>query len=183
MNKENRKPKPKINRLKYPLWSRIVFFVLTVIAPVVTLMVEGFQTTSKGYKITFGCICGLVVVWTFIHRFFLVQQEKKWRDRQVSLEHDYEIEVGNGEKIRYLWFNNELKLNIMRALNIASYGALIAVVISGVAEQLIAIKGALIIVIICYVVAYVLRFIVIAAKRGLEYVGGDDDENSGEGTE
>ena len=177
MSKETKKPKPKISRLKYPLWSRIVFFLLTVIAPVVTLMIEGFQSTSKGYKITFGCICGLVVVWTFIHRFFLVAQEKKWRDRQVSLEHDYEIEVGNAEKIRYLWFNNELKLNVFRAISIASYGALIAVIVSGVAEQLIAIKGALLIVIICYVLAYVVRFVVIAAERGMEYSGGEDDED------
>ena len=168
------KKKPDIKRLKYPLWSQIVFFVLTVVAPIVFIMVEGYQSPRTGFKITFSLLCGLVVGWSFLSKFVLGKFEHKWRDRQSKLEHDYEIDVGNADKIRWLWFNNEMKLNACTAVKIALWGSLLAVVLNEVAEGFMKIKGMIILIAICYVLAYMLKFAVIAAAKGAETY--EDDE-------
>lgn len=167
--------KLEIKRLKYPLWSQIVFFLLTVIAPLVFIMVEGYQSPRTNFKWTFGIICGLVIVWSFVHKFILTKYEDKWRDRQVKLEHDYEIDVGNADKIKWLWFNNEMKLNAFVAVKIALWGSLFAVTLNEIAEGFMKIRGALIAIAICYVVAYVMKFMVITIKKGVDSYEEDDE--------
>lgn len=164
--------KPDIKRLKYPLWFQIVFFILTVIAPLVFLMVEGYQakcedgTPAIGFKLTFGVMSSLVIVWSFINHFIIKRLKDKIEERQVKLEHDYEIDVGNPTKIKWLWFTNEMKLAIFNTISITLYGTLFAIVITAIAKQLMAIRGAIILIAIFYVVAYALKFIVITVKRG-----------------
>lgn len=169
-----KRTKLEIKRLRYPLWSQIVFFLLTVIVPLVLVMVEGYKSPSTGFKWTFGIISGLVVVWSFVHKFVLSKWEDKWRDRQVKLEHDYEIDVGNTKKIKWLWFDNEMKLNICVAIKVALWGSLLAVVITAIAKGLMLIKGAIIAIAICYVVAYVLKFLIITIQKGTDVY--EDDE-------
>lgn len=160
--------KPEIKRLKYPLWSHIVFFALTVIVPLVFVMVEGYQSPRTAFKWTFGVISGLVIVWSFLHKFILCKWEDSWRDRQAKLEHDYEIDVGNADKIKWLWFNNEMKLNAIIAVKIVLWGSLLAIVLNEIAEGFMKIRGALIAIAICYVVAYVIKFLVITIKKGVD---------------
>lgn len=169
-----KRTKLEIKRLRYPLWSQIVFFLLTVIVPLVLVMVEGYKSPSTGFKWTFGIISGLVVIWSFVHKFILSKWEDKWRERQVKLEHDYEIDVGNAAKIKWLWFNNELKLNAFTAVKVALWGSLLAVVITAIAKGLMQIKGAIVAIAICYVVAYVLKFLIITIQKGTEVY--EDDE-------
>lgn len=160
--------KPDIKRLKYPLWFQIVFLILTIIIPLTFVMVEGYQSPRTNFKITFGLISGFVIIYSFVHKFILTKYEDKWRDRQVKLEHDYEIDVGNPDKIKWLWFNNELKLNIFVAIKIALWGSLFAVILNEIAEGFMKIRGALVVIVICYVLAYIMKFVVISILKGQE---------------
>lgn len=166
-----------IKKLKYPKWFHITFYCLTVIAPLILIMVEGFGAKTSSFRWTFGVISMLVVVWLAIYNWLLRGLKQKVEDRKSKLEHDYEIDVGNLEKIKYIWFSNEMKLSIISAINIALWGVLFAVVLTGIAEGVMAIKGAIITICTLYVIAYTLKFCTILYLRGEEEKG---DINDGE---
>lgn len=161
--------KPDIKRLKYPLWFKIVFYLLTTLIPIIIIMVEGYQSPSTGFKWTFGIISGLVILWSMFNKFFISKIEQDIRDRQVQLKHDYEIDVGNAEKIKWLWFSGEQKLAIFNALQLIIYGALIIVVIVGIRKALMEVQGIILIIIVCYIIAFFLKFTVITILKGSNY--------------
>lgn len=168
--------KPDIKKLKYPKWFHITFYCLTVIVPLILIMVEGFGAKTSSFRWTFGVVSMLLVAWLAIYNWLLRGLKQKVEDRKSKLEHDYEIDVGNLEKIKYIWFSNEMKLSIISAINIALWGTLFAVVLTGIAEGVMAIKGAIVIICTLYVIAYTLKLGTILYLRGEE----KGDINDGE---
>ena len=158
--------KPNIKKLKYPLWFHIVFYCLTVIVPLVAILIQGFKSDSTLFKFTFVMICAAVILWIFARKFLIANLEEKMQARKAALEHDYEIEVGNPEKAKWLWFNNEMWLSIINAIHVALIGLLIFA--WGVESAAIQIKGVGILITLLYIMAYVLKFILIVKLRGQE---------------
>lgn len=173
----SKKKRPQIKRLQYPLWFRIVFYILTILVPLILVMVEGYKSPSTGFKWTFGIVSGLVVLWSFVDKFIVANFKSKIQDRKAKLEHDYEIDVGNPDKIKYIWFTNEQKLAVFELVHMALWGALLAIVLTAIANGIMLIKGTILMIAICYVVAYTLKFIAITIARGGEDY--EDDEQSG----
>lgn len=166
--------KPNIKRLKYPIWFHIIFFLLTVIVPLILIMVEGYKSPSTKFKITFGIISGLVVIWAFINKFLISKFIKAIRTRDLQLIHDYEIEVGNSNKIKYLWFTNEQKLTLFNVISIILYGSLFATVLTAIANGLMQIRGIIVMIAISYVIAYIFKFVIISVLKGKEtYTDGE----------
>ena len=97
-----------------------------------------------------------------------------------EFEHEYEIELGNTDKVKYLWFVNEELLTALNAIEVAIFGGLIALVAYGAANGLFAIKALTCMISICYIVAYTIKFIVIATLKGNEY---KEEEVDGQETE
>ena len=170
--------KPDIKRLKYPLWFHIIFYCLTVVVPLILIMVEGFCAKTSTFRWTFGVLSLILVAWLAIYNWLLQGLQKKVADRKSKLEHDYEIDVGNPEKIKYIWFSNELKLAIIQAANVFVWGAFFAVVLTGIAEGVMAIRGAVLTICIIYVIAYIFKFCTILYLRGEEKGDLDDGEES-----
>lgn len=168
--------KPVIKKLKYPLWFHIVFYCLTVLVPLVLIMVEGFSSHVSYFRWTFGVLAIIVLSWSAIYKWLLTGLRKKIADRKLQLEHDYEIDVGNPDKIKYIWFSNEQKLAIVDAANIGLWGLFIAVIAVGIAEGFMAIKGAVLCIAAVYVIAYVMKFLTITFLKGYEK---GDDNNEG----
>ena len=67
-----------------------------------------------------------------------------------------------------------MNLKIWVAIKVALWGSLMAVNITAIAKGLMLIKGAIIAIAICYVVAYVLKFLIITIQKGTEVY--EDDE-------
>lgn len=172
--------KPDIKKLKYPTWFHITFYCLTVIVPLILIMVEGFSAKTSSFRWTFGVVSMLLVAWLAIYNWLLRGLKKKVEDRKSKLEHDYEIDLGNLEKIKYIWFSNEIKLSIISAINVALWGVLFAVVLTGIAEGVIAIKGAIVTICTLYVIAYTLKFCTILYLRGEEKEDVKDGEEKGD---
>lgn len=160
--------KPKIKKLQYPLWFHIIFYIMTIIVPLVLIMVEGYQSESTTFKISFGMITALVILWSFIKKFIIGDIETKMRARKTQLEHDYEIEIGNSEKIKWLWFVQEEKITIFDTITMVLYGGLFLLILNAIASSLMAIKGAAMAIALTYVVAYILKFAVILAMKGAD---------------
>ena len=168
--------KPNIKKLKYPLWFTIVFYCLTVLAPLVLVMVQGYQSESKVFRITFGVISSALIVWMFINKFLLAATKKELREKKLKLEHEYEIEIGNQENIKYLWFSTEQWLFLFSLVDVILFGGLLLVIIEGIASGVMSFKGVTIFVTLCYIVAYSMKFVVITAMKNKEY----KEENNNE---
>ena len=90
------------------------------------------------------------------------------RTRKVALEHDYEIEVGSPEKIKYLWFNKELWLTIINLIQIVIIGGFLLVLVIGLEAGAIALKGAAYLIGISYAMAYITKLSYILNVRDKE---------------
>lgn len=172
--------KPNIKKLKYPLWFQIVFLLFTVAAPIVTLIVQGLNSPNRTFRITFTVIGIILVAWIFIRKFVIHGMETKLEQKKAAIEHDYELDIGNPEKCRWLWFSNELLLSIIKAIHVALIGMLIMLIMIGIQEAAIKIKGAAFFIMILYLLAYIAKFILILVLRGREF--NDKEANNGEQT-
>lgn len=170
--------KVDIKKLKYPLWFHIVFYSLTVIVPLILIMIEGFGAKSSAFRWTFGAISLILVGWLAVYNWLLKGTKSKIVDRKSKLEHDYEIEVGDSDKIKFIWFSNELKLNVISIINTSIWGIFFALILTGIADGIMAIKGAIIIICTLYVVAFALKVCLILSLRGSEVKGDGENEQT-----
>ena len=160
------KNKPVIKRLKYPTWFKIVFYILTVLLPISLIMTEGYQSNSAKFKVTFSILVSLGILWSFLSRFILSGLEETINNRKAKLEHDYEIECGDSQKIKYIWFSNEQKLVTLHLIKILLWGTLGIVFLNELARGVIKIKSALSMIATFYIAAYTLKFAVIKYLKG-----------------
>lgn len=172
--------KPNIKKLKYPLWFQIISLLLTVAAPIITLIVQGLNSPNKTFRITFTIIAIAVIAWVFIYKFVIKGMEHKFEQRKADIEHDYELDIGNPEKCRWLWFTNELWLSIIKAVHVGLIGLLIMLIAIGIQEAALKIKGAAFFIMALYLIAYIARFVLILVLRGREF--NDKEANNGEQT-
>lgn len=164
----SKKEKPNIKKLEYPLWFNITFYCLTILVPIVSIMTQGFQSHNTMFKISFGLVASSLLLWSFIHKFIISNIETTIRTRKVALEHDYEIEVGSSEKIKYLWFNKELWLTIINLIQIVIIGGFLLVLVIGLEAGAIALKGAAYLIGISYAMAYITKLSYILNVRDKE---------------
>lgn len=173
--------KPDIKRLKYPLWFQLIFLALTVAVPAAVAISAGAESESTGFRWTYSVIVSLVLVWIFIHHFIVKPYVNKLRERQIQLEHDYEIDNGNQDKIKWIWFKYEIIYALFHLVTFVVFGALISITIEGIVNGLInSVHAMLGMIISCYLVAYAFKFVVILAMRNKE---GKNNEESGTETE
>lgn len=178
-----RRHKTVIKRLVYPTWFNIVFYLFTIVIPLLFITIEGFTSPYPSFRWTFGVIVGLLLLWSLIYKFIITNYEKNMKQRKIALEHDYEIEVGNGKKIKYLWFSNEQLLTIIQVCQITLWGLLISVFAIGIKVAALKISYLTIIIAISYIIAYITKFIVISALKGEDEDLKGDDNNVSEGNE
>ena len=160
--------KPNIKKLKYPLWFNIVFSILTVAIPLIFIVVQGFNSPSTTFKVSFTMICAILLLWIFVRKFIIHKYEEKRQNRTACLEHDYEIEVGNPQKAKWLWYSNEIVLSIINAVQVLLMGGLILLMAVGIESAAIKVKGLSFLIALLYLIAYTMKFIVLLKLRGDE---------------
>lgn len=170
--------KAQIKELSYPIWFRVIFFCLTIVIPLILVMLEGFSATHKFFQITFGLVVSAIIFWLFIKHFYVNKLKTNLTKKQADLEYDYSTEKGNPEKIKLMWFTNEQKLTIFNAINVVLYGGLFCLIATGIASSVMKIRGAIIAIAICYVVAFVIKFLVILRLKGVEDDSSEQREQS-----
>ena len=158
--------KPKIRKLKYPLWLSIFFLVFTLLVPIILLLVQGLNSPSPVFRFSFLVIAILLIIWTFIRKFLLKNIEEKFNKEKLALEHDYSIEVGKPKKIKWLWYTNELWLLFINIIQVLLIGGLLLLLASGIANDLIKIRGISAIIAISYLIAYSIKALYIFIQRG-----------------
>lgn len=169
------KKKLDIKTLKYPSWFSVIFFILTILIPVSLVVIEGLKVPHTGFRVTFVIISSLVIAWFFIKKYIVDKIKPKLISKQVLLEHDYSIDNGNPVKIKYLWFDNEQKLAIFETISILLNGGLMTLILMGVATTFMKVRLILVLIIISYIVAYTIKFMLILVAKGDEYEKTDEN--------
>ena len=158
-----------IRKLGYPLWFSIIFFILTVVTPIGFIIAEGLKapstTIGNAFKVSFLVFSIGIICWFFVRKFLLSNIETKLLTKQIALEHDYSIKVGDAQAIKYLWYSNQTKLALFNLVNVVIYGGFIVIVMLGVASALIKIKDIVLLITILYIAAYGIKFIILILGR------------------
>jgi len=164
------KRKLVIEKLGYPLWFNLVFFALTVVAPIILIAIESMQapatTTGSVFKVSFLGLSVGIVGWVFAKKFLIKNLEERLIAKQAALEHDFSIKVGDSELTKYHWYNNEAKLTAINLITIVLYGGLAFLIMLGVSSALIEVKGIVLLVTGLYIVAFAIKFILLTTRRG-----------------
>lgn len=164
--------RPVIKKLGYPLWFNILFLALTVAVPIALVILEGLKApdTKLGvaFKVSFMVLSTGILAWVFIKKFILTKLETKLLAKQVALEHDYSIDNGDPDKIKYLWYQNEQKLAIFNLITVVLYGGFVIIIMLGVASALMKIKGIALVIMTAYVIAYTIKFMILITRRDID---------------
>lgn len=155
----------QVKKLKYPLWLDIVFTILTVVAPIILIVVQGLTSPSQTFRFSFTVICSFLLSWIFIKKFIIKAKEDKLIKEKVNLEHDYSIDVGDPKKCKFLWITNELWLTLFNAIETTLFGLTILLLVVGIENANIKVKFSSFSVIIFYLLAFGMKIIYLLAKK------------------
>lgn len=154
-----------IKKLKYPIWEQIIFYALTLVAPIVLLVVQGLTSPHKVFRVSFTFICTLLLTWVFVKKFLIAPYLKRLKDEKSILEHDYSIDVGNADKSKFMWCTNELRLFIVNMIEVGLFGTVILLLAFGIKNMTFNIQGSSFMVIIFYFVAFAIRITYLLVRR------------------
>lgn len=161
--------KPNIKKLKYPLWYNIVFAILTVAIPLGLVVYECLSAahTQAGvvFKVTFVGLTLAIIAWLFLNHFVIKKFKEKVRAKQLLLEHDYSAQVGNPDALKAMWYANERWLTLFEIAGVLLYGGLGALILIAVQSAIIKVKGILIIIAICYTIAYTIKYLLLILRK------------------
>ena len=161
--------KPNIKKLKYPLWYNIVFAILTVAIPLGLFVYECLSAahTQAGvvFKVTFVGLTLAIIAWLFLNHFVIKKFKEKVRAKQLLLEHDYSAQVGNPDALKAMWYTNERWLTLFEIAGVLLYGGLGALILIAVQSAIIKVKGILIIIAICYTIAYTIKYLLLILRK------------------
>ena len=161
--------KPNIKKLKYPLWYNIVFAILTVAIPLGLFVYECLSAahTQAGvvFKVTFVGLTLAIIAWLFLNHFVIKKFKEKVRAKQLLLEHDYSAQVGNPDALKAMWYANERWLTLFEIAGVLLYGGLGALILIAVQSAIIKVKGVLIIIAICYTIAYTIKYLLLILRK------------------
>ena len=161
--------KLNIKKLKYPLWYNIVFAILTLVIPLGLFVYECLSAahTQAGvvFKVTFVAIVLLLVAWLFINHFVIKQFKEKIIAKQTLLEHDYSGEIGNPDALKAMWYANERWLTLFEVIEVLLYGGLGAIILTAVQTSVIKVRGIILVIAICYIIAYTIKYILLITRK------------------
>ena len=161
--------KQNIKKLKYPLWYNIVFAILTVAIPLSLFVYECLSAAHTQaavvFKVSFVAMVLAIIAWLFLNYFVIKKFKNKVIAKQSLLEHDYSADVGNPEALKTLWYANERWLTLFEIVGILLYGGLGALILVAVQSGIIKIKGILLLVAICYMIAYTLKYLLLIMRK------------------
>lgn len=150
--------KVKVDKLKLSLWQELLYLLFVMVVPVVISACEIFSSHSTPFKITFGSIGCLLVTAIVIRKFVLKSHIAKLQEKCLMNEHDYEIDVGNKDKLRKTWAIYNMIMLAYHAVVMLLSVILAWLFINALADQLVQFKGAATIILASCLVGLILRF-------------------------
>lgn len=148
-----------MKKLKLPLWSEIIYLILTVITPIVFILIEAYKVPSDGFKATFTVFCAAIMSYILIRKFVINKYIDKLSSQCATVELNYQTGVGDAEKNKTLWVKNKIIEYIFNMVQIVLIGALILLVIWGVQSLGLKLKGTMLFIFLLYIAAFSFKIV------------------------
>lgn len=167
--------KVKVEKLKLSLWQELLYLLFVMVVPIVISACEIFSSHSTPFKITFSSIGCLLITVIVIRKFILKSHIAKLQEKCLMNEHDYEIDVGNKDKLRKTWATYNMIILAYHAIVMLLSLILAWLFISALADQVVQFKGAATIILVNAIVGIGIRFVFFAVMtREKENANGTD---------
>lgn len=148
-----------MKKLKLPLWSEIVYLLLTVVAPIVFVLVEAYKVPSDGFRATFTVFCAALIGYIMIRKFVVNKYIEKLSNQCTTIELNYQTGVGDPDKNKTLWVKNKIIEYVFNILQIILIGALMLLVIWGIQSLGLKLKGTMLFIFIIYIAAFAFKIV------------------------
>lgn len=148
-----------MKKLKLSLWQEILYLVFVMLVPIVISCIEIFSTHSTPFKITFSSIGCVLITIILVKKFVFKAKIEQLQNKVLMDEHDYEIDVGNKEKLRKHWAISNIIILCYNAVVIILSIILAWLFISALADQIIQFKGASTVILVSCLIGIILKFI------------------------
>lgn len=173
--------KVTVNKLKLSLWQELLYLLFVMVIPIVVSAMEIFSSHSTPFKITFSSIGCLLITVILIRKFVFKSKIEKLQSKCVLDEHDYEIDVGNKDKIRANWARKNMIILAYHAIVMILTLILAWLFIGALADQLVKFKGAALIILVSCLIGIITRFVfyyMFTRKEALDGSEGGQTEQS-----
>lgn len=168
--------KVKVDKLKLSLWQELLYLLFVMVIPIVISACEIFSSHSTVFKITFSSVGCLLITVIVIRKFVLKSHISKLQEKCLMNEHDYEIDVGNKDKLQKTWAIYNMIILAYHAIVMLLSLILAWLFVEALADQLIQFKGAATIILASVLIGIAVRFIFFAVMANSKEE--DDGENS-----
>lgn len=148
----------KITKLKLHWWQELIYLIFVMVVPVVIACCEIFSTHSTAFKITFSSVGAILLVIILVRRFVFKSQIEKLQEKCLLNEHDYEIDVGNKDKLRKSWAIYNMIILAYNAIVLMFSMFLAYVFIAALSDQLLRFKSAALIILSSVFVGVIVKF-------------------------
>ena len=145
-------------KLKLNIWQELLYLLFVMLVPVVISAIEVFSSHSTMFKITFSSIGTVLIAIIVIRKFVLKSQIEKLQNKCLMDEHDYEIDVGNKQKLKHNWAVCNMIILAYHAIVLILSLILAWLFITALSDQVIAFKGASTIILASCLIGIVLKF-------------------------
>jgi len=157
----------KVPKLKIPLWQELVYLGLIMVAPIIITCIELFAAKHGIFIWSFASLGSILITIVILKRFVLKARIDKVKTKITLLEHDYSSGNGNADLIQAQWKTYNLILYIYWAISTAIVLGMCVLFIDALVNQIIAFRGASILILIFVIAGMVFKaFTFITLKGG-----------------
>lgn len=155
--------KVTVDKLRLTWWQELLYLLFVMVIPVVIASCEIFSSHDTVFKITFSSIGSVLLAAVLVRKFVFKSKIEKLQAKCVLNEHDYEIDVGDKDKLRKTWAIYNILILVYHAVVLVLSMLLAWLFITALADQLIQFKGAATIILCSGLLGLIVKFIIFAA--------------------
>lgn len=155
--------KVKVEKLKLKLWQELLYLLFVMFVPVAISACEIFSSPNTAFKITFSSVGCILITVIIIRKFVFKSHIEKLQEKCLMNEHDYEIDVGNKNKLRKTWAVYNMIILSYHIVAVLLSAILAWLFVNALANQIIKFKGAATIIFVSVLIGILIRFLFFAS--------------------
>lgn len=155
--------KVNVDRLRLTWWQELLYLLFVMIIPVVIAACEIFTSHNTVFKVTFSSVGCILIVVILVRKFVFHAKVEKWQEKCIMKEHDYEINVGDKDKLRKTWAIYNMLILAYHSIVLILSLVLAWLFITALCDQFVQFKGASALILASALVGIAVRFVIFAA--------------------
>ena len=155
----------KPSKLRVPIWEQIIYLLLLIGGPLITIYVAAIVHCSNGKYISYLTVFVLgIIAFVIINNVLIKPWKIKLKSQISTLELNYQTKVGSAEDTKRMWLSLNLKMFLWDAIFIFFLAVGLWYLLSGMVTWVEHIKKYLTIMLLFILVALIFRIVCFIVK-------------------